>query len=399
MVLRPLIFSSRLVCRENLSQRGCGHILDMWFEPREKFLIFHIRPEETESLLLSVDKDRELHWERLEERLQSSKFLEPLRSKNITSIITLHPSLAAVRVVPFRFIRQTQSAPLEATELENFLAQFVQKVFLGLRGEVSKELGSEELDAILIEARPFAYRADKSSVGSPLGHKSREITGFLELLFTTRQAFDSLQPVLYRGSRAFLTTHDKAELMSLKKLGKNKASFLEFDEDGGARLLDYDPAGKDVLKRRLIGWSPSRFFVRLEELWNIDRPMAKAVYREYLADNLSAKLRIQLQKIWKSEMNELFRALKKAGAKGPVYLKTHLPLPVSFPERQFGITLLEFPLRDILSEVGFGLDRRLAERPEQEMFTHLAPLIECYYDNSDAQVNHSLRRRIHWLIS
>lgn len=348
--------------------------------------------------MLGVDSDRGLHHEKFQESIQPYKFLEPLKSKNVTAVITLHPSLGAVRVVPFNFTRQTQMAPLEGTELENFLAQFVQKVFLELRGGVAGELGADELDAILIEARPFAYRADGSSVSSPLGHKGREINGFLELLFTTRKAFNSLQGILYGGRSAFITTHDKAELMSLKKVTKSKVAFLEFDESGGARLLDYDLDGKEILKRRLINWSPARFFVRLEELWNIDRPMATAVYREYLSDNLSAKLRIQLEKICKAEVRELFRALKKAGAKGNVYLKSHLPLPVSFPERQLGIVLKEFPLSEIFSQVGFELDRHLATRSEREMFTHMAPLIECYYDNSDASVNHSLRRRIHWLI-
>lgn len=362
-------------------------------------MIFHIRQDGSESLLLGVDKNKGLHWERLAEKLHSYKFLDPLQSKNVTAIITLHPSLGAVRVVPFRFVRGSSMAPLEATELENFLAQLVQKIFLELRGEVSEELGVNELDTILVEARPFAYRADGSSVSSPLGHRSREINGFLELLFTTRAAFNVLQPVLYAKNSAFLTVHDKSELMSLKKIGKDKMSLLEFDESGGARLLDYDLKGKEILRRRLISWSPARFFVRLEELWNIDREMAGMVYREYLTDNLSPKLRVQFEKIWKSEMNELFRALKRAGAKGTVYLKTHLPLPVSFPKRQSGITLMEFPMKEIFSEVGFELDKRLAKLPEREIFAHLAPFLECYYDSSDGQVNHSLRRRIHWLIS
>jgi hypothetical protein len=369
------------------------------FFPREKFLISHIRPSGPKSLLLGVDKNKGLHHERLEEMLQSYKFLDPFRSKNITAIITLHPSLGAVRVVPFRFMRGSLMAPLEATELENFLVQLIQKIFLEFRGEVSEELGADELDTILIEARPFAYRADGSSVSSPLGHRSREINGFLELLFTTRAAFSVLQPVLYAKKSAFLTVHDKAELMSLRKTGKGKMSLLEFDEGGGARLLDYDLKGKEILRRRLINWSPARFFVRLEELWNIDRMTAGLVYGEYLTDNLSAKLRVQLEKIWKFEMNELFRSLKKAGAKGTVYLKTHLPLPVSLPKRQSGISLVEFPIKKIFSEVGFELDKRLAKLSEQEIFAHLAPLLECYYDSSDDQVNHSLRRRIHWLVS
>ncbi|MDO8504818.1 MAG: hypothetical protein Q7S36_03115 [Candidatus Liptonbacteria bacterium] len=371
------------------------------FKLREKFLIFNVEPEGARSVLVGVDADKKLHFDEAQDRFKLPKFFKNLGKHKTVSVVSLHPSLGAVRIVPFRFVRQLQSVPLELTELENFLAQLSQKIFLELRAEVAKELGSEELDSILIEVRPFAYRSDGSSVTSPLGHRSKEIYGFLELLFTTRGAFDLMQPVLYSGTPVFMTMHDKSELMSLKKLGHAKIAFLEFGRDGGARLLKYDldKNKKELLSRKPIGWSPERFFARIEEIWNVDRAVAEIIYGEYLQNRLSPKLKIHLEKLWKREMAELFSRLKKAGAKGDVYIKTPLALPASFPAKQKGITLKAFPFADLFSRLGFEFDENLSGFPLADAFAHLAPFLECYYDSSDRQVNHSLRRRIHWLIS
>jgi hypothetical protein len=113
---------------------------------------------------------------------------------------------------------------------------------------------------------------------------------------------------------------------------------------------------------------------------------------------VSPRLKTQTEKIWREEMGELFTALKKAGARGEVYVKSSVPLQASFPAKQKGITLLEFPLGDIFGKLGFSFEGGLSKLSPGEVFAQLSPLIECYYDNSDPQVSHSLRRRIHWLI-
>lgn len=371
----------------------------MIFHPREKFLILNVAPAGASKAMLGVDDDKNVRLERTDRRF--TKFLDKLSTKKLTAVINIHPRLGAVRIIPFRFVRQGTSVPLELTELENFLAQLAQKSNLELRSDVARELGTEELDAILVETKPFAYRSDGSSVSSPLGHRSREIHGFLEMLFTTREGFDQMQEELYAGNPVFMTVHDKSELMSLKKLGKIKFSFLEFSDDGGARLLKYDLENKkgEYMTRRSINWSPSRFMSRLEELWNVDTRTAKRLYAAYLNDELSPKLRAQLEKIWKEEIGALFTALKSAGGRGEIYLKTSVPLPASFPARQKGITLLEFPTEELFDKLGFNLGRKQQEADPLRSFAQLAPFIECYYDNSDPEVTHSLRRRIHWLIS
>lgn len=370
------------------------------FKSREKFLILNIEPAGPRTLVLGVGEDKNIRIERNLEDWKIPKFIKDLSNNRLTAVVSLHPSLGAVRIVPFRFIRQTQGAPLELTELENFLAQLSQKAFLEFRSDVAKELKIDELDAILVESKPFAYRADGSSVSSPIGHKSKEIHGFLELLFTTRDAFDLMQPTIYSGKPVFMTLHDKSELMSLKKMGHVKLSFLEFSGEGGARLLKYDLDNKnnEPLSRKSVAWSPGRFFTRLEELWNVDHSMAMAVYEKYLSGEISPKLKAQIEKIWKVEISALFSALKMAGARGEVYVKTSVPLPISFPAHQKGITLLEFPFADIFEKLGFRFEGKLSEFLPVEAFAQLSPFVECYYDSSDPRVSHSLRRRIHWLI-
>lgn len=371
----------------------------MIFNNREKFLILNIEPTGPRAVVLGVGEDKNIRFQKNLDDWKIPQFLKDISSKNMTAVVSLHPALGAVRIVPFRFVRQTQSAPLELTELENFLAQLSQKAFLEFRADVSKELGIEELDAILVESKPFAYRADGSSVSSPIGHKSKEIHGFLELLFTTRAAFDLMQPTIYSGNPVFMTLHDKSELMSLKKMGMAKISFLEFSEEGGARLLNFDLDKKndEPMSRKSVAWSPSRFFTRLEELWNVDREIAASVYFN-LREDVSPKLKTQIEKIWKAETEALFSALKQVGARGDVYIKSWLPLPLYFPARQKGITLLEFPFGDIFDKLGFTFEGKLSELSPGEVFAQLSPFVECYYDSSDPQVSHSLRRRIHWLI-
>lgn len=370
------------------------------FGTREKFLILNIEPAGPRTVTLGVGEDKNIRFRKNWDNWKIPKFLKDISNRNLTAVVSLHPALGAVRIVPFKFVRQTQSAPLELTELENFLAQLSQKAFLEFRADVAKELNIEELDAILVEAKPFAYRSDGSSVSSPIGHKSKEIHGFLELLFTTRAAFDLMQPTIYSGNPVFMTLHDKSEMMSLKKMGLTKVSFLEFTADGGARLLKYDLDKKNDMpaSRKAVDWSPSRLLTRLEELWNVDSSIAQAIYFRYLRGDISPKLKAQIEKIWKAEIGALFSALKSAGAKGDVYVKSSIPLPVSFPVRQKGIALLEFPFGDIFDKLGFSFEGKLSELTPREVFAQLSPFVECYYDSSDPQVSHSLRRRIHWLI-
>lgn len=376
----------------------CYNKAKVIFGNREKFSILNIHPTGAERVLLGVDEDKKLH---LEPVLKLPEFMGRIGRKNETTIINIHPSLGAVRVAPFHFSRDSKNEPLLLAELENFLAKLAQKYFLDLRSEIAHELGVDELDTILVESRSFAYRSDGSAVNSPLGHMTKEIHGFLELLFTTRKAFDLMQPTLYTGAPVFLTLRDKAELISLLKLGKTKLSLVECSDDGGSRLLNYNlsKGSKEVLSRRSVNWSHARFFSRLEELWNVDPEVALSIYRKYLENELSPKLRGDVEKVWKAEIKALFAALKEAGAKGEVYFKSAVRLPFDFPIKQAGITLLEFPFEELLIKLGFGLDEKMASLPRDAAFAQLAPLIECYYDNSDRNVNHSLRRRIHWLIS
>ncbi|TSC60150.1 MAG: hypothetical protein LiPW15_28 [Parcubacteria group bacterium LiPW_15] len=370
------------------------------FGTREKFLILNIEPAGPRTVVFGVGEDKNIRFQKNLDDWNIPKFFKDISRKNMTAVVSLHPALGAVRIVPFKFVRQTQSAPLEHTELENFLAQLSQKAFLEFRADVADELGIDELDAILVESKPFAYRADGSSVSSPIGHKSKEIHGFLELLFTTRDAFDLMQPTIYSGNPVFMTLHDKSELMSLKKMGMEKISLLEFSEEGGARLLKFDLDKKNDMpaSRKSVAWSPSRFFTRLEELWNVDRKTAMSIYFLYLKDEVSPKLKAQIEKIWNKETSTLFSALRQAGARGEVYVKTWMPLPLTLPARQKGITLLEFPFGDIFDRLGFTFEGKLSELSPREAFAQLSPFVECYYDSSDPQVSHSLRRRIHWLI-
>lgn len=370
------------------------------FGTREKFLILNIEPTGPRAVVLGIGEDKNIRFQKNPDDWKIPKFLRDISKSKLTAVVSLHPALGAVRIVPFRFVRQTQSAPLEHTELENFLAQLSQKAFLEFRADVAEELGIDELDAILVESKPFAYRADGSSVSSPIGHKSKEIHGFLELLFTTRDAFDLMQPTIYSGNPVFMTLHDKSELMSLKKMGMTKISLLEFSEEGGARILkfDLDKRNDEPMSRKSVAWSPSRFMTRLEELWNVDHKTATYIYFRYLKDEISPKLRAQIERIWNKETGILFSALKQAGAKGEVYVKTWMPLPLTLPARQKGITLLEFPFGDIFEKLGFTFEGKLSELAPGEAFAQLSPFVECYYDSSDPQVSHSLRRRIHWLI-
>ncbi len=371
------------------------------FKPTEKFLIFNISPGGGNSVFVGIDVDKRLHFDAKKSRIKLPKFLRKFPQSRTTNIINLHPSIGASRIVPFQFTRQSHDTPLDSVELENFLAQFAQKTFLEFRSNVAEELRIDELDTILIETRPFAYSADGSSIGSPLGHKSKNIHGFLELLFTVRSAFEAMQQVLYSGSPVFMTSSDKSELMSLRKLGARRQVFLECDEGERARLLGYDLGKKDgeMLFRKFIEWSPSNFFIRIEELWGVDRSVAMEIYSGYLKNNFSGRMKAQIEKIFKKEVTNLFSALKKSGARGEIHTKTSLPLPVSFPARQMGITLLEFPFDNLFSRLGFEFDKKLSAMAPNLAFERLAPLIECYYDKSDTDINHSLRRRIHWLIS
>ena len=123
------------------------------------------------------------------------------------------------------------------------------------------------------------------------------------------------------------------------------------------------------------------------------------IYDRYLNDNVSERVADQITKIWKPALSSLLGELARIKAGGKVYFKAPIEFPSVIPLKKGRVELNNYPHNEVLSKLGFELGRKFKPKSVQDNFAQLAPLIECYYDKGDERINHTLRRRIHWLIT
>lgn len=373
----------------------------MFFRAKEKFLVHEIGGDDSRTSSFFIDEDRKIHRARnfplinfdLRKRFEVKK-----ENSSNYSIVALSPDFSAVRFFNFKYIRPNKDIPIDEVEIENFLAQLTQKMFLEFREEVGEEMGRDELDTILLGSRPIAFFVDSSLVHSPVGLRGREIKGVLELIFTDRTSFDMIQPIIYSGDKVFLTTQDKSELMAVAH-SAGKSALLDIRPDGRSIYLEYEPGGREIFRRQFLDWSLGNFLGKIAETWALGPFATLDIYDRYLNNNVSERVSEQILKMWKPALGSLLGELSRIKASGNVYFKSPIEFPSALPLKKGRVELKNYPHAQVLSKLGFELGNRFKPNSVQDNFTQLAPLIECYYDKGDERINHPLRRRIHWLIS
>ena len=351
--------------------------------------------------MLSLDKERRLSLDKVVERVSPQDLLrwQKMRPTARQVIAAAHHSLAVTVTVPVKLDRELglHREPISSVELENLLAQSMVKVFNQYRESVARALNVDELDAILVGNKVHSFKVDGHHVMNPLGFTGKAIYAVLELTLTTRAIFEEWKQLFNAPTGFFFTELARAELVALHKTEPLPLQLMTIElEDGAVFILDKAAIGT-MMYRGKLEWKAEVLYELVSEHWAVSRRVAKKIYHLASRGHLSPAAARAIQKAMKPGLEALFHRIEKTKLHGAVYVESSVPLPFSLPHRSGRVTLTTIPLLPLVDILGFHLN--LGEWPfdPSHIFRRLAPFVEFYYDKSDSEINHWLRRRLHWL--
>ncbi len=379
--------------------------------PREKFLVLEVTPAGTNALFLSVDEDNVLTIEKSVAGADLKKFLNsPFRSITQKSwegkyffksrrkvIVSADPSLATTMPIPLDLARDRTKWKDEITldELENLIAQAMQKVFTQCRSEAAKRLGVDDIHTIMVGAKVNRFKIDGHAVMNPIEFTGKKISLLLELTFTSRDVFENLKQFFSAPDEFFFIESPQAALLSIARARELPISIVM-----GNQLFVFQKVEGDypVLYREPLPWSFASIFRRIADEFGVSEKVAKDLYYAYRRGELSESAKRGLKKAIQPAVDNFFEAIAKAKLTGTVYIDTAYPLPFDAPHRESGAKFEELPIGEILAELGLQSTTDGSTNSElQALFRNLAPFLESYFAKSTSEINQKLRRRLHWL--
>lgn len=370
---------------------------------REKTLVLEILPQKTRGLLLSIEPDKNIKLEKFWENFSWSHLSRKLRHhiQNWKIVIAADPSLAVTLMFPIKMTREVEriKEPVSAVEIENLLAQATARVFNQCRADASRHLRIDELNTVLIDNRVSNFRVDGHQVINPLDFKARRVDAILELTLTTRDIFEEWKNFFSIGPKQnfFFTEFGKAELFVLSKTEPSPVNLMILTPDKSHYFTLETTVLGPTIDRGRLRWSTNLLLKTISSTWGVSTPIARSIYNHYLNKSLSSNVIRFFDNNLKAAMNPFFVQAQRTRLKGVVYIDTHLPLPLVFPRRQGKVIFRDLPLTSLLDKLGFKIN--LAKWPwsRAQTLRLLAPFLEFYYNNKDLEINHWLRRRLHWL--
>lgn len=384
------------------------------FKPREKFLVLAIGPTGTDGLFLSVDEDRNIIFEKLARNLDLKKFLKsPMRSMTQKSwegnyffkahrkvIAVADSALATTIPIPLDLARErgTEKSEIVLPELENMIAQAMGKIFNQCRAEAAGRLHVHELDTIMVGAKARNFKVDGNLVVNPVGFSGKKISLLLELTFTGRALFRDLRQFFNAPDEFFFAESAQARLSSLARARKLPLNLIVDEGTRGAALfiLQNTKDGHPVLYRERLQWNFGLLFLRVAAELGVSERAAQEMYRSYLNDTMSESATRAFKRIIDPVVEQFLKEVGKDKLKGHVYMDAEHDLPFVLPYRHGGATFDSFPVREILTQLGFA-ERQGDYGSDAALSRHLLPFLEAYFDKSNSEINRKLRRRLHWL--
>jgi hypothetical protein len=383
------------------------------FKPREKFLILEVTPSGTSGLFLSVDEEKNLIFEKLSKNINLKKFFKsPVRNVTQRSwegkyffkghrkvIATVDSSLATTIPIPLDLLREEVNPKEEVTlpELENMIAQSMGKIFNQCRSEAAKRLAIHELDTILVGAKARNFTIDNSLVINPVGFTGKKISLLLELTFTGRILFEDLKQFFNSPEEFFFAESSQTRLSSLARARKLPLNLIVLD-GAGTSLFVLEKA-KDqypVLYREKLEWSIDGLFEHIKKEMGVSSTVAAQLYHAYINGEMSEGATRAFKRSIDKSIEEFLHEIEKEKLKGFIYVDSEHDLPFKFPYKHTGATFDQFPLSEILQQMGFA-DIQGGGEQQSVLSRHLLPFIEAYFDKSNTDINRKLRRRLHWL--
>jgi len=372
-----------------------------FFHRKEKFLVVGVAPQRTTGLLLSLDEDRNLKpekfWEDFSFKMLGSKPLQALRKKKL--IVAADPAFVTTLSFPSEFEREESDydRPVSAPELERLISQAIDKEFHRYRSEAGRCLDSDELDAVLVGARAANFKVDGHKVSSPIGFRGKTLGAVVELTFTNRAIFDDFKDFFNSRGGFHFTGIAEAGLRMLSLVGKHPINLLAISRDGSrAFTLDKSAWGESV-RRRSLDWSFASLFEAIAGAVPVNRDTVVNFYYDRINNDVSENFARALGRVMKPVCDRFFSELKRSRLAGPVYVHSPVPLPFSLPHARGRTRLEELPIEKIIEKLGFAARLSEWQMPASDVFAHLAPFLDFYYDKSNSEINRRLNRRLHWL--
>ncbi len=364
--------------------------------PKENFLLLKVSPGDVSGLLLSIDSEKKLKLKKFWTRLEEAKSPWRFRWTSIKKIIvSVEPRFAFTTVIPLVLERENAEKPLESAELENLLAQAVSRVFNQHRQEAGRELGTDELDVILADSRVTNFRVNGHQIINPLGFKIKEVRIIFQMTFTTRQIFEELKRFLKNSGDFFFTETGRAEFTALNKANPAGVNLLILNDDKSyIYSADSSAVGK-LISRRKLDWQMKDLWGAISENWLVSQATGRNLYFIFLQNKISSRVGKYFKKIFMPSLSSLLNKIDKLKLKGKIYIfGENSPLPLLEERRSaFGAP----SLNEFLEKSGFALDSRKSFSYSFDIFSLLAPFFEFYYDKSNTEIDHWLRRRLQWL--
>ncbi len=362
----------------------------------EKFLLLEISAQAISGLSLCLDLGKKVTPGKIWHDLESKKF--PFLVQGIGPvgkvIIAVGPELAYTTVIPIELERENSEKALEATELENLLAKTIGRIFNQYRREASQVLGVDELNVILADSRVTHFKIENHRVIDPLGFQAKAIQTVLEMTFTTRDIFYKAKHFLNNSNDFFFTEIGKAQIRTIEKINPGPFHLLLTGDTSYLFSLKETAAGRLVF-RNLLHWSTSAFSKTISKHWLVSETAGEELYTMYLRGETSPAAEKYLKKIFSPVIDSLAMQIKKFKSTGVLYGDgERIPFSLSPYHRNM---FEEFPFGAFFEKSGFTIDFNEWPSSPAHVFKQLAPFFEFYYDTSNKDINHWLRRRLHWL--
>lgn len=381
---------------------------------KEKFLVLEITPKGTSGLFISVGEDRNLVFEKLEKKINVKKILKSsvrnilrqswegryLFKSHRRIVATVDPTLATTIPVPLDLQResQRQGEGITMIELEDLFAQAMAMIFNQCRSEAARRLDIEDIHAILVAAKASHFNVDDRVVQNPIGFHGKKISLFLEFTFTKREIFEEFKPLFGAPEEFFFVESPQVSLVSIARVRRLPLALIVAGDEASSLFVLAKAKGEhEVLYREKFAWSFSSIFAAIQSDFCVGSAAAHELYDAYCRHEMSPAAAKVFKKTISTALEAFFDEVKKSKIGGSVYLDSPYSMPFELPWHIAGMSLENFPISEILSEVDFSADtQKFADQPGI-LFRYLAPFLESYFDKNNSEINQKLRRRLHWL--
>ena len=373
--------------------------LSTLFARKEHFFILEVGPESLGGVLLAVDREKNIFVKRVFSPVPRGS---ALRWKNwwgfprVAPIAALDSSLAHTAIIPVSHVRERIREPLRAQELEDILGQHIGRALPQARKDAARELGVDELDALLAKAQVADFKIDTHRVLNPLGFRAQRVDAVVRLTFTTREAFTETKRIFGgRGSLFFADITD-AELSLLERVETLPLNLIRIRPWQSSRFSTNHTQAGYAVHRGDLAWRARGFEEAVQEAWGVSQAVAHRLYKMRIKNEFGEPVLRFFDRIFLPRVKSFFAEVTAMKTKGAFYVDATCALPFAFNSRKI-LGLKEPPMDALLERLGFTLDADGIPFSSRSAFRFLAAFSAFYYDKSDAAMNAWLTKHLSWL--